>query len=120
MIRWKYLVSVVLAAIVLPTGSVAFDPSHVERLKTANSCFACDLRNADLSGWLLAGADLASARLEGANLNGADLTNADLRDTNVYITNLKNSDLTGAKINEDSFGGALLRGTIMPDGMVHE
>ncbi len=137
-------------AIGLASPAHAFDEADFQKLADTNECEGCDLSGADLTGLTLrhtkliganlaganlSGMDLAGSKFTGANLSGANLrgagignayfdktnlTNADVRDVSAYITNLNEANMTGAQWNEDSFGGALMRGTILPDGTVRE
>ena len=74
-----------------------------------------NLHKADLFRANLLQADLRNANLQEANLIGADLSGADL----------SGADLTGAKIGTGDrvmvkLTGAILTGTILPDGRVHQ
>ncbi len=84
----------------------AFDPAHLEQLRTTKACEKCDLTNADLSKTDLRGAKLMEARLNGANLSGANLSGAQL-----YFSDLRAATITGAK-----FGNAQLTNAIWVDG----
>jgi hypothetical protein len=83
--------------------------------RQANPTIVPDLREADLSGAILAGADLREADLSGASLYGADLrgailAGADLNGADLRGADLREADLSGADLNEASLYGADLRG----------
>ena len=69
-----------------------------------------DLRRADLSGADLCGSDLRNANLSQANLHcanlsradlsGANLSKADLNGANLFLSVLKNTVLTGTRVEE--------------------
>jgi uncharacterized protein YjbI with pentapeptide repeats len=91
-----------LGMFIIPGGTAAFDPLHLQQLKTTNSCDSCDLnaanlRKANLSGANLHRAYLRWAHLEEANLQGADLSRANLQDA--Y---LNEANLTGATWTDGS------------------
>ena len=82
-----------------------------------------DLSNGDFSDANLryetgGRSSLSKANLSGANLSGANLTDVDFAGTNLSKANLKSS-----KLSDGSFSTSpepILKGTIMPDGKVHE
>jgi hypothetical protein len=67
-----------------------------------------DLREADLSGFVLKEADLSETNLSGANLNGADLSSATLSDAFLNYAFLIRADLSGARLGGTIFTGANL------------
>ena len=83
-----------------------------------------------MTGAVFSGADLSYADLRKAYALSADFTNADMRNadlTSAYLerTVFANADLSGANLSAtNTFGtgdvsGAILTGTIMPDGTIH-
>lgn len=88
-------VLITLAALVVSLPCVAFNPTHLERLKRTNSCVGCDLRKVNLS----------TSNLRDANLRRTNLSGADLR----YIYQAYNVVFDGANLNyanlEDSAFG---------------
>ena len=77
--------------------NITDDP--IKRLIKTKQCSKCNFEKADLSGINLIGADLSYANLSYANLSGANLIGA---------------NLTGANI-----ANTILKGTVMPDGSIH-
>jgi len=96
----KKLISAAALAVAIPammTVAVrAENPAHVEQLLTTNSCYACDLSDADLTQAHLIGADLRLADLTGANLTGTNLEGADISGADLSAANLTNTFLTNA------------------------
>lgn len=99
--------------------------ANMERLLDDNSCYGCDLTDANLSGEsldsadlegailinaILSGADLEQANLKGADLRGANLRDADLSEADLYKANLSGADLTGAKLEDALLDDADLNG----------
>jgi curved DNA-binding protein CbpA len=83
------------------------------------------LHRVNLQGAILERANLFRANLLEANLSNANLREANLIGADFSGANLSGADLTGAKIGFDDkimvkFTGALLSGTILPDGRVHQ
>ncbi|MFC8916327.1 pentapeptide repeat-containing protein [Streptomyces sp. NPDC057116] len=72
--------------------------------RVVRSC--ATLRDANLSGALLAKLDLAGADLRGANLTGADLTKANLTEADLRNANLTRAKLTGARLSGAKLAGA--------------
>ncbi len=70
------------------------------------------LINANLSGANLSGVYLNKANLSGANLSGTNLTYASLQGAKFINSNLRNAILYADRLNNCSFCGADLRGTI--------
>ena len=79
-----------------------------------------DLRCADFSEAVFAGADLTGANLSGADLSGADLSGATLKNARLHRTNLSRADLSDARmagavlteadLTDSDLTGAYLRG----------
>ncbi len=69
-----------------------------------------DLTDTKLSGICLKGVKLRGAKLQGANLYGANLNRVDLRNADLRRADLRNANLVHAD----------LRGTILPDGYMHD
>ncbi len=83
-------------AVSLP-AAWAFDPVHVEAVKSGQPCpWPCDLSDANLSDALLDNVDLTNANLFGAYLKGASLEGA----------NLQGAYLTGAVITQEQLDSA--------------
>ncbi len=112
-------------------------------------CYKANFRKADLGEANLAQvnirrADLVEATLEGANLSQADLLQANLMQANLHKANLYRATLEGtnlieanlegvdllevnlskanirrAKLHNTSFKGAILKGAILPNGIMH-
>jgi len=79
------------------------------------------LPNANLQQVYLKGANLREAYLRGANLQNANLESANLKGATLADTNLAGANLKGAKVTPEQLAQAKsLKGTIMPDGTVHE
>ncbi len=93
----------VISLLALSASAQAVDDVDLKHLKATNSCFGCDLGEAELREANLSGADLHEANLFGANLFGAelfaaDLSGADLRGANLARTRLRGVNLTGADL----------------------
>jgi uncharacterized protein YjbI with pentapeptide repeats len=94
------------------------------------SLIGANLEHAILRNSIFTGANLENAYLWSANLYNADLRNAnlkyaDLRDTDLYTpaldgANLDRANLTGARTYSLIQPGISLKGTLMPDGKVHD
>lgn len=118
----------------------ADNPEHVQRLMATNQCEFCDLSgasftgsdlsnaklkganlaNANLSGVILANTDFTGANLANANLSNAVLNGANISGANLQFADLQNASLLGAIAREKAeLAGAKLKGTIMPDGRIH-
>ena len=105
----------IIFGLILQVSAYAFDPEHLDRLRETNSCFACDLQNADLDG-----ADLAAANLTGADLRGAVLVDANLQNTDLSAADLTGANLSGAIIELTTFAIANLTGVWLAGAYVHE
>jgi uncharacterized protein YjbI with pentapeptide repeats len=79
-----------------------------------------NLSRADLRGVNLAEADLHGADLSEAHLEGAYLWRADLHGANMRGVYLNDAYLWDANLDGVDLTGAEMRGTIMPDGAIHE
>ena len=82
--------------------AIAFDETHLQKLKKLNACEECDL----------SGANLKRIDLWGANLKGANLSNATLKRASLW-----HADLTGANIEGANMRGARFCQTKMPWGL---
>ena len=105
----------VISLLALSASAQAADDVDLKHLKATNSCFRCDLSEAELRQANLSGADLREANLFGAELFAADLSGADLRGANLARTrlrgvNLTGADLRGADLSYAYLGGANLSG----------
>ena len=90
MYKIKFIVLMMLLAILFASKVPAFKQENLGKLKSTNKCNKCDLSQADL---ILA--NLTGANLFRVHLTGTDLSDADLKDVNL--------------------DGAILCHTIMPD-----
>ena len=88
----------VISLLALSASAQAADDVDLKRLEATNSCFRCDLSEAELREANLSGADLREANLFGAELFAADLSGADLRGANLARTRLRRANLTGADL----------------------
>lgn len=79
------------------------------------------LPNANLQQAYLEGANLREAYLRGANLQNANLEHVNLKGATLADTNLAGANLKDATVTLEQLAQAKsLKGTIMPDGTVHE
>jgi hypothetical protein len=79
------------------------------------------LVRADLEMASLSRANLSSADLRDANLYGACLVGADLRQANLKGANVSGANLYEACVTDDQLSRTFsLRGTLLPDGTVHD
>lgn len=89
--------SLVISIFLLCTvHAMAFDESHLSKLKSTRECSQCDLSNADLSSADLHRANLYNSDLSGANLSGAVLSDAHLFNANLAGANLSRAYLSSA------------------------
>ena len=70
--------------------AIAFDETHLQKLKKLNACEECDL----------SGANLKRIDLWGANLKGADLRWTTLMEADFTGANIEGADMRGAKFCE--------------------
>ncbi len=101
-----YLPWILLFVFSMP--SLAFDAADLAKLKTQKFCVGCDLRSADLRGFMLVRAGLRWSRLEKADLRGVDLSGADLTGASLAQARLEGASLRGARLE-----GANLVGTAL-------
>ena len=110
----KLVVPWLLGAVTaLPAGVSAYSPQDIAMLSSSGQCPGCDLRDASLTGWQLAGAGLAGADLRGADLSDsilarADLSGADLRGARMQGASMYRIDLSGANLEGQQIPGARL------------
>ncbi|MCH8926640.1 MAG: pentapeptide repeat-containing protein, partial [Proteobacteria bacterium] len=100
----------VISLLALSASAQAADDVDLKHLKATNSCFRCDLSEAELREANLSGADLREANLFGAELFAADLSGADLTDIYLIDADLSGADLTNADLRFANLNGANLRG----------
>ena len=117
------------------SGADLSSANLAEKDLSGRNLSGANLSNANLSDAFLhhvnlSGANLQRANLFRANLLQANLRQANLRDCNLIGADLSGADLSGADLSGAQIGypnrvmvkltGAILSGTIMPDGTVHE
>ncbi len=100
---------VLVTALFGGSAAIAFEETHLQKLKKLNACEGCDLSGANLarvdlwganlSGADLSGADLMDAVLRAANLSGANLNGANLREVKMMVADLSGADLSGADLS---------------------
>jgi len=86
-----------------------FNRTHVQKLKSLNSCKKCNLTGANLSQETLKRADMTGANLSHANLSRADLSRASLTGSNLVKANLESANLRGANLSGANLGYANLK-----------
>jgi uncharacterized protein YjbI with pentapeptide repeats len=77
-----------------------------------------DLRFANLTSAILAGANLSLSNLFDADLSGANLTQADLSGANLGLANLNRANLTLTILDHADLGGANLNGAILDSAIL--
>ena len=92
------------------TGTVlyAFDPAHVQQLKSTKQCEGCDLNGADLSELFLRWANPSRSNLSNANLSRAKMFQADLSNGNLSKANLSWAFLSQANLSRSNLNNANL------------
>jgi len=88
-----------ILALTLAVGVVSYaaaNPDHVAAFRATKSCPGCDLKNAQLGGFMAPNANLVNADLSDASFYGGSLKGADLTGAILDRTNLEMVDLSGA------------------------
>lgn len=116
----SFLLSVGIAAVLIPVSVSAFVQSDLDKLLATKECKKCDLSGADLSGKLLAKAQLDGADLSGANLSHSILRMADLDGASLKDANLSFTVLEAADLHRANFEGATMEGTIFDGAYLAE
>ena len=111
--------------------AIAFDETHLQKLKKLNACEECDLsvanlkridmwvsnlNRANLDGANLSKANLSKTNLSQTDLTGANVTGANLTNAILSMVNLTWADLTGANLAGANVEGTIFCNTTMPDG----
>lgn len=90
----------------------AYDPSHLQRLKSTGNCEKCDLSGANLSNIKLTNANLRSSNLANANLTNALIIDSDLRSVDFSDAIIKNTNVYGTQIAISSLSKSQNNGLI--------
>jgi uncharacterized protein YjbI with pentapeptide repeats len=116
LLRHARLFAAISALALITVGTLlAANPEDVERARATGSCVNCDLREANLGGFQLAGGDFSGANFNGASLYGTNLEGADLSGATFEDADLKAANLNGA-VNAALSTAATDERTTCPNG----
>jgi len=116
----KFITLILGLVIFIGGTAMAFDPTHVQRVKSKRDCQQCDLSNANLAGADLRGVNLANGWMRSANLKGANLAGAILSYANLTGANLEGANLRGADVYGAMLMGANLRNAVFDEADLSE
>jgi len=79
-----------------------------------------NLSGSDFSGANLEGADFTDATLISVNFSGANLRNTIFIDADITNTNFENANLSDCQIDPENLDKAILKHTILPNGLLSD